>query len=129
MFKKIMFSAAAIAVAVTFSACSSFNHGALLNDQKLTDVDTVQSIAHVNGSIWGIYLFDLPLFSGSSIQPGRCAIFKDTVTINDAVSMVTEQSRVKLDSKRVLDMTSRRSYFPFLIIFYESVEVSGNAVR
>lgn len=129
MLKKMMVVLATVAVAVTFAACSSVEFGTTLNGQKLTDVDTVQSMGHVNGDIWGIYFFTLPLFSGSSSQPGRCAIFKNTVTTDNVVDMITEQSRIRLESTKVLDITTNRSNVWFLLFNYNAIQASGNGVR
>ena len=132
MFRKIMISAAAAAAALAFTACSSIQVATTLNNEKITTVENATSLAHLNGEIWGIYLFSIPLFSGSSTQPGKCAIFTDTVQIDNAVSMVTKKAAAEFEATTVENLTSERTstwIFPFLVIWYNSVQVSGNAIR
>lgn len=132
MLKKILVATAAVCVAVTFSACSSIEVGTTLNGQKLTDVDTVNTLGHVNADIWGIYLFNFPLFTGSSAQTGRCAVFRDTVTIDNGVSLLTREAGNKLEATKVINVQSERSsawIFPLLIFWYKDVQVSGNGIR
>ncbi len=132
MLKKILIVMAAATLAAGFTACSSVQVATTLNGQKLTEVDTAQTMGHLNGDIWGIYLFNLPLFTGSSAQTGRCAIFKDTVQTDDAVKMLTREAKQKLDSTKLVDLTSNRTstwIFPLLIFWYEDVQVSANAIR
>ena len=132
MLRKIMIAAVAAVVALSFTACSSLQVATTLNNEKITTAENATSLAHINGEIWGIYLFSIPLFTGSSTQPGRCAIFTDTVQVDNAVSMVTKKALNDFEATTVTDLTSERSstwLLPFLVIWYNSVQVSGNAIR
>ena len=114
------------------TACSSLQVATTLNNEKITTAENATSLAHINGEIWGIYLFSIPLFTGSSTQPGRCAIFTDTVQVDNAVSMVTKKALNDFEATTVTDLTSERSstwLLPFLVIWYNSVQVSVNAIR
>ena len=85
----------------------------------------------MNAEIWGIYLFNLPLFSGSSKQPGRCAVFTDTVRVDNAVSMLTRKA-ANDEATTITDLSSERTscWLPFfLVLWYNEVQVSGNAIR
>ncbi len=132
MFRKMMVAAVVLASAVMFSACSSIEIGSTLNNVKLTSTEAPTSVAHMNASVWGIYLFNLPLFSGSTAQPGRCAVFSDTVRMDKVVSMLTKKAATDFEATAVVDMTSDRTslWIPiFLVIWYNSIQVSGNAIR
>lgn len=132
MFRKMMMAAVVLASAVMFSACSSIEVATTLNNEKLTTSETTTSLAHLNGDVWGIYLFNLPLFSGSTNQPGRCAVFSDTVRMDKVVSMVTKKAATDFEATAVTDMVSNRTsvWIPiFLVFWYNSIQVSGNAVR
>lgn len=132
MFKKMLIAAAVLASAVVFTACSSIQVATTLNNEKITSSESATSLAHLNADIWGIYLFNLPLFTGSSKQPGRCAIFTDTVRLDNAVSMLTKKANVDLEATAVTDITSRRNsiWLPiFFVLWYNEVQVSGNAIR
>ncbi|MBP5182397.1 MAG: hypothetical protein J6331_05160 [Lentisphaeria bacterium] len=131
MLKKMVFVLAAAAAVFTFSACSSVEYATTLNDQRLTASPELTSLGHVNGEIWGLYLFDIALLSGSSVRPGSMVCFNDTVRVDNTVKMVTAEAAKNLDScSAILDMRSQRDsvwIFPFLWI--KSVQVSGNAVK
>ena len=129
--KKMLAILAVSAVAAMMTACSSIESATTLNNVKITEVPNAACVAHLNGDIWGIYLFNLPLFSGSSKQPGRCAVFTDTVRVDNAVSMLTKKAASE-DATTVTDLTSERTscWIPiFLVLWYKDVQVSGNAIR
>ena len=67
MAKKFFMAAMAAVLAVTFTACSSISTGTTVHGMKLSDSDVTTVPVHVNGEIWGVYLFGiLPLMTGSS---------------------------------------------------------------
>ena len=84
MFKKILFCTALIAAIAMTSACSSVRLGNDLNDVKLTTEANYETMGHINVDIWGIYVFNFPIFSGSSRIEGECRMFEDTVTPGNA---------------------------------------------
>ncbi|OQA85871.1 MAG: hypothetical protein BWY31_01638 [Lentisphaerae bacterium ADurb.Bin242] len=132
MFRKMTIAAVVLASAMIFSACSSIEVGSTLNNMKLTSSETPASVAHINADVWGIYLFNLPLFSGSTNQPGRCAVFSDTVRMDKVVSMITKKAANDFEATAVTDMTSNRTtvWIPiFLVLWYNDIQVSGNAIR
>lgn len=129
--KKILAAFVMVAAAVVMTACSSIDMATTFNNQKITDVPNAVSVEHLNAEIWGIYLFNLPLFTGSSKQPGRCAVFTDTVRVDNAVAMVTKKASTD-EATAVTDLVSRRTsmWLPiFLVLWYNEVQVSGNVIR
>ena len=129
--KKMLAILAVSAVAAMMTACSSIEVATTLNNVKITEAPNAACVAHLNGDIWGIYLFNLPLFSGSSKQPGRCAIFTDTVRVDNAVAMLTKKAASE-DATTITDLSSERTscWLPiFLVLWYKDVQVSGNAIR
>lgn len=132
MIKKIILTVAAVCTIAMFTACSSCEIGTGLHNQKLTTAENLESVGHMNVDIWGIYVFGLPVFSGSSAQEGRCAIFNDTVNTNNALALLTKEAQAKLNGKFVTDVVSKRSscwIFPTLIFFYRDVQMSGNVLK
>ena len=95
MMKKLACLAACVISAVALSACSSFEIGSNTNDVKFTTSDA-ETLAHVNADIWGVYVFGLPVISGSSVEPGKCVVFSDTVDTGNAVSFLTRNAQKKL---------------------------------
>ncbi len=129
--KKMLAVLAAAAVTAVMTACSSIEVATTFNNVKITDSPNAACVAHLNADIWGIYLFNLPLFTGSSKQPGRCAIFTDTVRVDNAVSMLTKKAASD-DATTITDLSSERTtcWLPiFLVLWYNDVQVSGNAIR
>ena len=129
--KKMLAVLATAAVAAVMTACSSIEVATTFNNVKITDAPNAACVAHMNADIWGIYLFNLPLFSGSSKQPGRCAIFTDTVRVDNAVAMLTKKAASE-DATTITDLSSERTtcWLPiFLVLWYNDVQVSGNAIR
>lgn len=129
--KKVLVGLATVAAAAVMTACSSIDMASTFHNEKITDVPNAVNVEHLNAEIWGIYLFSLPLFSGSSKQPGRCAVFTDTVRVDNAVSMVTKRANDD-GAVAVVDLTSSRTsaWLPvFLCLWYNEVQVSGNAIR
>ena len=107
------------------NASHSFNFG-----RSLQANNTYQSI---NTQSTGFSVStSIPLFTGSSTQPGRCAVFSDTVQVDNAVSMITKKALNDFEATTVEGLTSQRSstwLLPFLVLWYDSVQVSGNAIR
>ena len=129
--KKILAALVTVSAAVVMSACSSIEVATTFNNQKITPVQNAVCVEHLNADIWGIYLFNLPLFSGSSKQPGRCAIFSDTVQVDNAVSMLTRKATDD-GANTIVDLSSERTgcWLPiFLVLWYYDVQVSGNAIK
>ena len=127
--KKVFAAAMAVTLSVLFTACSSVTTGTNMHDMKLSESNELQTIAHLNGDVWGIYLFGiLPLFTGSTATPGSCAVFKDTVRLDNAVSMLSRKAAA-LEATRVTDLSSATSSTWLFLISMKSVQVSGNALK
>ena len=131
MMKKLACLAACVISAVALSACSSFEIGSNTNEVKFTTGDA-ETLAHVNADIWGVYVFGLPVISGSSVEPGKCVVFSDTVDTSNAISFLTRNTRRKLNASGITDVQSERTtgwLVPTLFFFYRDIQVSGNAVK
>ena len=129
--KKVLAVFTAIAAAAVMSACSSVEVANTFNNVKITEAPNAACLEHLNAEIWGIYLFNIPLLSGSSKQPGRCAVFTDTVKVDNVVTMLTRKAADD-QATTVADLNSERTstWIPvFLVIWYRSVQASGNAIR
>ena len=127
--KKILMTAVSAALALAFTACSSVRTGTNLHDMKLTETDNVQTIAHMHADVWGVYLFGLlPLFTGSTTTPGACAIFKDTVRLDNTISMLTKRA-MNLEATRLLSLTSETTCVWLFVVSIKDVQASANAVK
>ncbi len=129
--KKLLAILVAAVAGTVMTACSSIEMATTFNNQKITEAQNAVCVEHLNAEIWGIYLFNLPLFSGSSKQPGRCAVFTDTVHVDNAVAMLTRKAATD-EATTITDLSSERTstWLPiFLVLWYREVQVSGNAIR
>lgn len=132
MFKKILLTALCVTAAATFTACSSVELGTDLNGMKLTTNESFESVAHIHADIWGIYIFGFPVFTGSVHQNGKCRIFDNTVTVGNAVALLTGNARAKLKSQIVTDITTERTtqwLWPTFFFVYKDVQASGNVLK
>ena len=131
MMKKLACIAACVISVVALTACSSFEIASNTNEVKFTTTDA-ETLAHVNADIWGVYVFGLPVISGSSVEPGKCVVFSDTVDTGNAVSFLTRNARKKLNATVITDIQSERTtgwLVPTLFFFYRDIQVSGNVLK
>ena len=99
--------------------------GADLNKQDLSSIGT--TVAHLNVQNWGIYLFKIPLVSGSTESVGDMAFFKDTVNPASVTPIIAAESK-KLGGTKLLDLASQYNEFGFIFVS-RSINLSGNVVR
>ena len=131
MMKKLACLAVCVLSAIGISACSSFEMATNTNGVKFT-ADEAETLAHVNADIWGVYVFGLPVISGSSVEPGKCVVFSDTVDTSNAISFLTRNARKKLNATTITDVQTERTtgwLVPTVFFFYRDVQVSGNVLK
>ena len=131
MMKKLACIAACVISAVALTACSSFEIASNTNEVKFTTTDA-ETLAHVNADIWGVYVFGLPVISGSSVEPGKCVVFSDTVDTSNAISFLTRNAQKKLNGSTIIDVTSERTtgwLVPTVFFFYRDIQVSGTVLK
>ncbi len=132
MFKKILFCTALIAAIAMTTACSSVRLGTDVNDMKLTTEANLETMGHINVDIWGIYVFNFPIFTGSSRTEGECRMFEDTVTPGNAVQFLTKYAKARYKGQIVTNLqteTTSTWIVPSAFFFYKSVQASGNVLR
>lgn len=134
MMKKMMLAVFAAAAVIAMTGCSSFTSAANLNRVKIipgTQAHDYQ--AHVHADVWGVYLLGaIPMFSGSTVTPGRCTFFNDTVNVPSVVGMTTKMTRTRLNSDKLYDLQSSTEstwLVPSVLFWYKRVQVSGNVSR
>lgn len=112
------------------TGCAKVQKGTSFNGQGLT-ADASTPVAHVYATIDGVYLLGVvPLIAGDP-DTGGVAFFSDTVTVGEAAGLVTRESN-SLKATRTVDLQSSTTglwLVPTLVLWYRSVEASGNAVK
>ena len=126
MKKSIVFMLAAFA-AVVFTGCASFTKVDTdkMNDQQLAY--SGKTIAHVEASNWGIYLFHIPLLTGSNDTLGDIKVLQDTVTVKGVAQVMTRESKA-IGGKKVLNMVTTTTTDPFFFGIKE-VKMSANVIK
>ncbi|HCG24334.1 MAG: hypothetical protein V8T87_14145 [Victivallales bacterium] len=125
--KKIMLLLSIAAVGLFMSACASVEvvKDPNLNGQAIAN--SGRTIAHLDAQNWGIYLFTIPLLTGSTENPGSIDVLKDTVNVPSLMPVLTAKSKA-LGASKTLNLASQYSESG-LIFYTRSINISGNAVK
>ncbi len=125
--KKIMLLLSIAAVGLFMSACASVE---VVKDPNLNGhaiANSGRTIAHLDAQNWGIYLFTIPLLTGSTENPGSIDVLKDTVNVPSLMPVLTAKSKA-LGASKTLNLASQYSESG-LIFYTRSINISGNAVK
>lgn len=125
--KKIMFLLSVAAVGLVFAGCVNVE---AVQDKDLNGEKVSLSgapVAHLNAQNWGIYLFSIPLLTGSTEAPGSIAVCQDTVNVESMIPVITAKSK-ELKATQTLDLASQYSVCG-LIFYGRSINISANAVK
>ena len=125
--KKMMLLLSIAAVGLFMSACASVEvvKDPNLNGQAIAN--SGRTIAHLDAQNWGIYLFTIPLLTGSTENPGSIDVLKDTVNVPSLMPVLTAKSKA-LGASKTLNLASQYSESG-LIFYTRSINISGNAVK
>jgi hypothetical protein len=132
MGKLLFMTAGLVAATVILSGCSHVQTTEKFNGLELTAVPKAKTVTHINSQMYGIYLFNcVPMFCGSSAGVGKTSVFKDTVSVDNTMMMMTTAAR-NAGCNRVTDVSSRvdSNWIPFgLVLWKREVQVSGNGIK
>jgi|ADurb_Ile_01_Slu_FD_contig_21_1353055_length_433_multi_7_in_0_out_0_1 hypothetical protein len=86
---------------------------------------------HINVKSSGLYVLSIPILTGDIEELGWLPVFmQDTVSLNAVAGRMGKEAG---DSGRVLDVVSSRGSAwlgpPFFVLFWKSIQMSGNAVK
>ncbi|MDR0932166.1 MAG: hypothetical protein LBM70_03995 [Victivallales bacterium] len=125
--KKIALFLSVVAIGLLFAGCVNIEVTPKenLNGERISL--TGAPIAHLNAQNWGIYLFSLPLFTGSTDSVGSISVLKDTVNVKSMIPVITAKSK-ELKASQTLDLASQYSVSGF-IFFTRTIKLSANAVQ
>ena len=125
--KKMLTVLMTVLAVVLMSGCTSMQVASRFNGLPVSETAKAAPVAHVNVKMTGFYLFHfLPIATGSVGSVDKWAIFKDTVSVENAVSVLTRESRKQLNCTRIYDLKScvSNDVMPFLCTF-KTVQVSA----
>lgn len=107
------------AVSLFITGCASVEVSNKFNGMS---VDGSQRIAHLNGTVWGLYIFHIPVIYPYNVGE---------VKLDTCLDMVTKRAR-ELGATRVVDLQSRTTsvWIPFTFVgFYREVQISATAAQ
>ena len=124
---KLMTLVATVLTAAVLCGCASVSvvEGPDLNGQKLAR--SGKTVAHLQAENWGIYLFMIPLITGSTDNFGVPTLVTDTVSPQALTAAVTKQAKsagARTTADLVTDVTSAG-----FIFYYRGGTASGTAVK
>lgn len=132
MIKSLLTLSTVVCALVVISGCTSVRTTEKFNGLELTAVPKAKTVVHINSKMFGVYLFNcIPMCTGSAAGAGKTSVFKDNVTIDNAMLLMTAEAR-NAGCNRVLDVSSRTesTWIPFLLFFWKrEVQVSGNGIK
>ncbi len=115
-------------LALFLYGCTTVQEGTKFNSLPVGEGTNNPPIAHVNVRISGVYLLGfLPIFCGSVASAGKMAVFTDTVTVDNAVLLLTRTAR-GMGGVRVYDIVTSIGGANYLLFSFDYVQASGTAV-
>jgi hypothetical protein len=129
--KNVLILSLLLVGAFFFAGCSSVDVSTTLNNQLLTE-QKEKPIANINVDIYGYYFFTIgPLWTGDPDTLGGILWFEDTVTVDNAVKMLTSKSK-ELGASKTVDLQTlyTSNWLPWTLMFWcREIHASGNAIK
>ena len=124
---KLMTLVATVLTAAVLCGCSSLQVATVddFNGQKMTPSGS--ATAHISATNCGLYLLWIPLITGSTDNPGSMVFLQDTVTVKNAIQMLTAKSN-ELKASGTYNIVTKNSTNPWFFGVKE-IRVSANAVK
>ena len=126
--KKNLFTAAA--AVMLLSGCTTVESTQVFNRMGL-GTPNEKAVCHTYVEIPGVFLFGLPIVTGSPAGDGEWTMFQWSLNSENAVYLLTKEAKSK-GAARVINVNVRRTHdqlfwFPFLS--YNTFQASGTGVR
>ena len=120
----------AAALALAFAGCTTVESTQKFNAMGL-GTPNEKAVCHTYVEIPGVFLFGLPIVTGSPAGDGEWTMFHWTLNSENAVYLLTKEAKSK-GAARVINVNVRRTHnqliwFPFLS--YNTFQASGTGVR
>lgn len=125
--RKICLFAAAVASLAMLAGCAGMqiSEKANLNGEKLATEG--KTVAHISADNWGLYLFMIPLITGSAEEKSQVVLLQDTVNATNMVNMISKKS-AKMGGTTICDVTSRIQANGWMF-YFKQVQVSANVLK
>ena len=120
----------AAALVLAFAGCTTVESTQKFNAMGL-GTPNEKAVCHTYVEIPGVFLFGLPIVTGSPAGDGEWSFFRWSLNCENAVYLLTKEAKSK-GAARVINVNVRRTHsqliwFPFLT--YNTFQASGTGVR
>ncbi|MDD3885547.1 MAG: hypothetical protein PHI35_01600 [Victivallaceae bacterium] len=124
--KKSIFAVAMLGLAV-LTGCTSVESTQKFNALGLA-TPSEKAVCYTHVTIEGLYFFGFPIIVGSAAEDGKCAAFMNTVTVENAVALLTREAKAR-GAARVNGVSTDYDGSRWMFFSLRSVQASGTAVR
>lgn len=127
MLKKVAMLLCVFGAAAVLTGCSSLQTASVADFNKQEVVTSGTAVEHIAVATHGLYLFSIPLITGSTDQYGMPTLVTDTVSPQALTAAVTKQAKAagaRTTADLVTDVTSAG-----FIFYYRGGTASGTAVK
>ena len=127
MKKVMLFAAAAIAAIIT--GCTTVDSTQVFNRMGLTANPSEKAVCVTHVEIPGYYFFGLPIFVGSTRGDGEGTVFRNNLTAENAIYLLTKEAKMRKAARVVNVQVHSTESFIFFGICRRTIQASGTGVR
>ena len=127
MKKRLLYSLAIVTAAV-FTGCTTVESTQKFNRMGL-GTPNEKAVCHTFVEIPGYYFFGLPIFVGSTRGDGTGTVFRNNLTAENAIYLLTKEAKMRKAARVVNVQVSSSENFIFFGICRRTIQASGTGVR
>ena len=127
MKKQLLYSLAIVTAAV-FTGCTTVESTQKFNRMGL-GTPNEKAVCHTFVEIPGYYFFGLPIFVGSTRGDGTGTVFRNNLTAENAIYLLTKEAKMRKAARVVNVQVSSSESFIFFGICRRTIQASGTGVR
>ncbi len=126
--KKITLYLFAIVAAAVFTGCTTVESTQKFNRMGL-GTPNEKAVCHTFVEIPGYYFFGLPIFVGSTRGDGEGTVFRNNLTAENAIYLLTKEAKMRKAARVVNVQVHSTESFIFFGICRRTIQASGTGVR
>ena len=126
--KKISLYLFAIATAAVFTGCTTVESTQKFNRMGL-GTPNEKAVCQTFVEIPGYYFFGLPIFVGSTRGDGEGTVFRNNLTAENAIYLLTKEAKMRKAARVVNVQVHSTESFIFFGICRRTIQASGTGVR
>ena len=126
--KKISLYLFAIASAAVFTGCTTVESTQKFNRMGL-GTPNEKAVCQTFVEIPGYYFFGLPIFVGSTRGDGEGTVFRNNLTAENAIYLLTKEAKMRKAARVVNAQVHSTESFIFFGICRRTIQASGTGVR